>query len=104
MIWVNVKRIFRAGTINVMRNSFVSLAAIFVMSMTLIIIGLLMFLNALVNDFISYVQDKVDVNVYFATGADERSILDLKASVESLPEVSFVTYISRNDALQFGPP
>lgn len=76
-----------------------SLAAIFVMSMTLIIIGLLMFLNALVNDFISYVQDKVDVNVYFATGADERSILDLKASVESLPEVSFVTYISRNDAL-----
>ncbi len=99
MLWVNVKRVLRAGTINVLRNSFVSLAAMFVMTMTLIIIGLLMFLNALVTDFIGYVKDKVDVNVYFATEADERSILDLKASLEALPEVSYVAYTSRSDAL-----
>ena len=99
MLWVNIKRVLRSGSVNVLRNSFVSLASMFVMTMTLIIIGILMFLNALVGDFIDYVKDKVDVNVYFATGADERSILDLKASLESLPEVSFVTYTSRSDAL-----
>ena len=48
-----------------MRNSFVSLASVFVMTMTLLIIGSLMFLNGVVGEFVSYVKDKVDVNVYF---------------------------------------
>jgi cell division transport system permease protein len=88
----------RAGSVNVLRNSFVSLASIFVMTMTLIIIGSLMFLNSLVGDFVNYVKDKVDVNVYFVTNASEKSIFDLKQSLEAIPEVAYVTYTSRDDA------
>lgn len=99
MIWTNVKRILRAGFVNVLRNSFVSLASIFVMTMTLIIIGSLMFLNALVGDFVTYVKDKVDVNVYFVVDALEPAILDFKTELERIPEVSFVTYTSRDDAI-----
>ncbi len=89
----------KAGFVNVMRNSFVSLASIFVMTMTLIIIGSLMFLNTLVGGFVSYVKDKVDVNVYFVTDASEQSILDFKTVLENIPEVSYVTYTSRDDAV-----
>ncbi len=89
----------RAGSVNVMRNSFVSLASIFVMTMTLIIIGSLMFLNTLVGEFVSYVQDKVDVNVYFVTDATEQSIFDFKTVLENIPEVAYVTYTSRDDAI-----
>ena len=99
MLWTNTKRVLRAGFVNVLRNSFVSLASIFVMTMTLIIIGSLMFVNALVGDFVAYVKDKVDVNVYFVTTALEPAILDLKTELERIPEVSFVAYTSREDAL-----
>lgn len=98
MFWTNVKRIFRAGFANVLRNSFVSIASIFVMTMTLLIIGSLMFLNSLVGQFVTYVNDKVDVNVYFVTVAEEASVLNLKTSLESLPEVAYVTYTTREDA------
>jgi cell division transport system permease protein len=88
-----------SGFVNVLRNSFVSLASIFVMTMTLVIIGSLIFLNSLVGNFINYVKDKVDVNVYFVTDAEEPAILELKTELERIPEVSFVTYTSREDAL-----
>jgi cell division transport system permease protein len=99
MLWLNLRRVFRSGSINVLRNSFVSLASIFVMTMTLVIIGSLMFLNALIGDFVTYLKDKVDVNVYFVTNANEKSILELKQSLESIPEVKFVTYTTREEAV-----
>lgn len=99
MMWTSFKRVLRAGLTNVWRNSFVSLASIFVMTMTLLIIGSLMFLSALIDQFVQYVQDKVDVNVYFVTTADERTILDLKATLEKLPEVQYVSYTNRDEAL-----
>jgi cell division transport system permease protein len=85
--------------VNVFRNSFVSLASIFVMTMTLVIIGSLMFVNALVGDFVTYIKDKVDVNVYFVTSVSEPGILQLKTELERIPEVKFVTYTSREDAI-----
>lgn len=100
MIWTSVRRVFRAGLINVWRNSFVSLASIFVMTMTVITIGALMFLSALIGQFVTYVQDKVDVNVYFVTTADENAILDLKSTLEKLPDVAYVEYTTRDEALQ----
>lgn len=99
MMWTSFKRVLKAGLTNVWRNSFVSLASIFVMTMTLLIIGSLMFLSALIDQFVQYVQDKVDVNVYFVTTADERTILDLKATLEKLPEVQYVSYTNRDEAL-----
>jgi cell division transport system permease protein len=99
MLWVNIKRILRSGITSFVRNSFVSLAAILVMTMTLFIIGSLMLLSSLVDTFITYVKDKVDVNVYFVTEAPEADILALKTELETLPEVAFVEYLSREDVL-----
>lgn len=71
----------------------------FVMTMTVMIVGSLMFLSALIDQFVSYVQDKVDVNVYFVTTAPESAILDLKEALEALPEVSYVAYATREQAI-----
>ena len=76
-----------------------SLAAIFVMTMTVFIIGALMFLNGMVGQFVTYVKDKVDVNVYFVPNAAEESVFDLGDAVESLPEVDYVTYLTRDEVL-----
>src|SRR3989344_2946057 len=100
MLRTTIKRIFWTGFVSFWRNGFVSFASILVMIVTLFIIGLLIFVGALLNASLTELRDKVDVNVYFATSAPEERILDLKKSLETLPEVSYVEYISREQALE----
>ena len=99
MLWVNIRRILRSGLVSFTRNSFVSLASIFVMTMTLTIIGSLMFLNTVVDQFITYVEEKVDVNVYFTPMASNEVIQNLTNEIKNLPEVSYVEFTSEDDAL-----
>jgi cell division transport system permease protein len=100
MLWVSIKRVFKSGLTSFFRNSFVSLAAVFVMTMTVFIIGTLMFLNGMVGEFVTYVKDKVDVNVYFVPDASQEEIDGLSNALKNLPEVAFVTYTSRDEVLQ----
>lgn len=99
MLFTNIKRIIRAGFLNFWRNSFVSLSAIMVLSVTLFVIGSLFFNNILLKASLDELRDKVDVNVYFLTTALESDILVLKEKMETFPEVDEIRYISREDAL-----
>lgn len=99
-MWVSAKRMVRAGFVGFWRNAFVSLAAIFVMTVTLFVIGGVIFMSQLLNASLDQVQGKVDINVYFVTTALEEDVLALKSSLEGLPEVADVRYISRNEALE----
>lgn len=91
-LWVSLKRIARSGLINFWRNSFVSLASIFVLTTTLFIVGSLMFVNSATGQFIAYLKDKVDVNVYLEPNADEGEVNSLIENIQNLPEVERVTY------------
>lgn len=90
----------RSGFVGFWRNAFVSLAAIFVMTVTLFVIGGVIFMNQLLETSLEQIQDKVDINVYMVTSAQEVDVLALKQSLEGLPEVADVRYISRNEALE----
>lgn len=82
------------------RNGFVSLAAVAVMTVTLFVIGSLVFTGVLLRTSLDALKDKVDINVYFITSAPEEEILSLKKSLEALPEVAKVEYVSREQALK----
>ncbi|MFM2374426.1 MAG: hypothetical protein RLZZ234_421 [Candidatus Parcubacteria bacterium] len=97
--WTGMKRIGRAGFVGFWRNAFVSLAAIFVMTVTLFTIGVAIFLGQLLDTSLEQIRSKVDINVYFVTSAAEQDILGLKSSLEGLQDVAEVTYISREQAL-----
>ena len=99
MFWVTTKRIFKSGLLNFFRNGFVSLSSVLVMTITLFIITSIILLGGFLNYSLDQVKNKVDVNVYFITTAQEPDILSIKKSLESLPEVSSVEYISRDQAL-----
>jgi len=100
MWWTNTKRIIKYGSVNFIRNSFVSLSTMLVMTITLFVIGSLIFIGATLNATLNQVRDKVDINVYFVPSADEGSILALKKSIEALPEVKSAEYVSREQALE----
>jgi cell division transport system permease protein len=99
MFWLATKRVFKSGLQNFFRNSFVSLSSILVMTVTLFIITFIILLGGFLNYSLDQVKNKVDVNVYFVTTATDTDILSMKKTIEALPEVSSVEYISRDQAL-----
>ena len=100
MIWVKLRRIFKAGFINFWRNGWVSLATILVMVITLFVIGGLILGKALVVSTLAQIEDKVDITVYFKTDAKEDEIIALKEKLADINEVKNVNYISAEDALR----
>lgn len=94
------RRIMRSGFQGFMRNGFVTLASILVMTITLFMIGASLFLGAVLDSTIAQLEEKVDVNVYFTTGASEADILTLQGKLEEFSEVKEVEYVSREEVLQ----
>jgi cell division transport system permease protein len=64
------------------------------------VFGGLIFFSTLSESFLNVVREKVDINVYFALNANEIDILDLKKTLEKMPEVSTTEYISREESLK----
>jgi len=98
-MWTAFKRIVRSGFVGFWRNGFVSLAAIFVMTVALFTVGSTMMLDKLLGVSLENVQDKVDINVYFVTSAEQENINALQTQLEALSEVEAVEFTSREDAL-----
>lgn len=93
------KRIFSAGATTFSRSGLVSFATVLIMTATLVIIAALMLLTAVLSNTLKAIEDKVDINVYFTTSAQEADILSVKSKLEQLPQVAKVTYTSRDQAL-----
>ena len=99
IFWMKAKRIMRTGFFNFWRNGTVSMASVLVMMVTLLVLGFLIFTGAILDRSLTELRNKVDINVTFIPSAVEEDILGIKYSLESLPEVSLVTYVSREEAL-----
>ncbi len=99
MFITNIKRIIKTGFVNFCRNSIVSFSAIFVMMVTLAAILSLFLSSVLLDSALEQIKDKIDVNVYVTVTAPTDEIFKLKESLEILPEVDKVEYISREQAL-----
>ncbi len=100
MLWTKIKRVSKSGFVSFWRNGSVSLAAVLIMTVTLLVIGSLLLLSALLTSTLTSIKDKVDINVYFVQNANESDILDLQKTLQHLPEVATVSYVTRDQALQ----
>jgi len=99
MLWTNTKRIVRSGFVHFWRNGVVSLASVLVVTVTLFVIGSLIILQAVLDSSLDNIKNKVDVNIYFNINASEDDILAIGKSLENLPEVSSVEYVTEEEAL-----
>lgn len=98
-MWVAFKRVVRSGFVGFSRNAFVSLASIFVMTVTLFVIGSIIVIDQLLGASLAQIESKVDINVYFHTQATTTDMQALQTRLESLPEVTEVSFTSREEAL-----
>jgi cell division transport system permease protein len=94
-----IRRVLVSGAKHFTRSGVVSAATVLVMTVTLGIIGGMIFVSAILSSTLHAIEDKVDVNVYFVTTADQADIDALAGKLRQLPEVQTVTYTSREGAL-----
>lgn len=94
-----LKRIIKSGFKNFKRSGLISWVAVLIVTITLSVITLIILSQAVLHSSLNQIKEKVDVTIYFTVGADESKILSLKDSLEKLPEVASVAYISSDEAL-----
>ena len=95
-----IKRIIKWGVKGFIRNGWLSVATISVMTFTLIVIATLLMLNIITSAVLKNIQEKIDISVYFKQEAKEEDILIVKSQLEKLTEVKEVEYVSREEALK----
>lgn len=98
-LWLNTKRVARYGVAGFVRNGFVSLAAILIMTITLFVFAALLIGSAALTSTLNSLTQKVDVTVYFTTSATEQQMQDVQTAVLALPQVASTTYVTRDQAL-----
>ncbi|HVY36229.1 MAG TPA: permease-like cell division protein FtsX [Candidatus Paceibacterota bacterium] len=94
MFWVNVKRVTKSGWTNFRRNGLVTYASVLVTTITLSVVTALFLFQAVLHSMLNGLQNQVDVAVYFTADAPEENILSLQKTLQELPEVQSVDYVS----------
>jgi cell division transport system permease protein len=99
-MFTSFKRITSFAINDFSRNKGISLAAIFVLVITITLVTGLFFFQGVTKYLVSQVQDKIDITAYFREDASEDDILKVKDEILKMsPDVKGVEYISKDEAL-----
>lgn len=100
-MFTNLKRVINFAFIDFSRNKGVSLAAVFVLVITITVATGFLFFQGISQYLISEVQDKIDITAYFKEETSEDQILKVKDEILKMsPDVKEVEYVSKDDALK----
>jgi cell division transport system permease protein len=75
------------------------MASVVMLTITLLCITSVIFIQAILNYSLKIAESRVDVTVYFVPGAAESKVLTFKTTVEEIPEVASVKYTSEEETL-----
>lgn len=97
----NFKRVIKFATTDFSRNKGVSLAAVFVLVITIMLATSLFFFQGITQYLILQVQDKIDITAYFKEETLEEDILKVREEILKMSaDVKDVEYVSKDAALQ----
>lgn len=98
----NFKRLLTFAINDFSRNKGISIAAIFVLIITIMIVSGLFFFQGMARNLIVQIQDKIDITAYFKDGTKEQDILDVKDEILKMSsKIKSVEYVSKDQALAF---
>ncbi len=96
----SIRRVIKAGGVNLVRNLSLSVAATAVMVVTLTIVLFSIIANATFNNTVSQINDKIDISVYLKDDITNEQKDTLIVQLEGLPNVKSVAYVSKDQALE----
>ena len=99
-MFTTTKRVFKFALDDFSRNKGRSVAAIFVLVVTIGLVTGLFFPHGVSNFIIEEIQNKIDITAYFKADTAESDILNAKDQVLKLaPGIKSIQYVSKDEAL-----
>jgi cell division transport system permease protein len=96
----NLKRIISFAVSDFSRNKGISLAAIFVLVITIMLVTGLFFFQGIAGYLTTQIQDKIDITAYFKDGTSEQDVLVIKDEILKMsPDIKNIDYVSQDQAL-----
>lgn len=92
-------RIIRTGTVNFARNTWLAMAAMAVMVVTLTIILFSVVTSATFDHTIAQINSKIDISIYLNDSVTDQQRIDLMDQLRSMSETKSVGYVSKDQAL-----
>ncbi|MGY4688959.1 permease-like cell division protein FtsX [Salibacterium sp. K-3] len=89
----------KEGLKNLGRNSWMSFASISAVTIMLLVVGVFLLLIINMNNFISSVEEDVEVRVYVERGTSDEEQTQLEEELQNLDHVENVTYLSKDEGL-----
>ncbi|WP_345789148.1 permease-like cell division protein FtsX [Pelotomaculum propionicicum] len=91
---------FREAFQSVVRNSWISIASIGVVAVSLLILGSSMLLVMNANNIAANLESSVEISVFLKDQTTPDQIKDLENKIRAMPEVTQVVFISKQQALE----
>ncbi|MCX6718500.1 MAG: permease-like cell division protein FtsX [Candidatus Staskawiczbacteria bacterium] len=96
----NTKRIIGFAINDFNRNKGISIATIFVLTITIMLVTGLFFFQGIAGYLTAQIQNKIDITAYFVDGTQEQDILNVKDEIIKMsPNIKNVEYVSKDQAL-----
>lgn len=97
---ITARRIVKTGFVNFWRNTWLAVAAMAMMLVTLTIVLFLVIANATFSNTVKQITDKIDVSVYLKDSVTQNQRNQLVDDLKQLDNVKSVKYISKDEALE----
>ena len=93
-MFTNISRIIKFAFQDFSRNKGVSIAAIFVLIVTILLVTGLFFFQGIASYLTLEIQNKIDITAYFKEGTQEQSILEAKDEILKIsPDIKNIEYV-----------
>lgn len=96
---ITLSRIIKTGLVNFVRNAWLAIAAMAVMTVTLTIVLFSLVTNATFANTIAQITDKIDISVYLKDDITTAQRQSFMQGIKGLPNVKAVKYLSKDQAL-----
>jgi cell division transport system permease protein len=100
MYLVPLYRVIKFAAVNFWRNIWLAIVTTTIMSMCLFVVMMLFGLNLVINQAIHTLHEQVDVSVYFKPEITPEVVQEFQTSLQQIPGVREVVYISKDSALE----
>ncbi len=99
-MFTSFNRVLKFALADFYRNKGISIAAIFILFVTISLVTALFFMHGITDTIISQIENKIDITAYFKETASEADILNAKdAILKSSDHIKSVEYVSKEQAL-----
>ena len=96
----NFNRALKFAVKDFYRNKSISISAVFVLTLTILLVTGLFFMHGASSYLINTIQNKIDITAYFEEDAAEQDIISVKNDLQkNFPSIKSVEYVSKEDAL-----